>query len=431
MPRQEAQLRPRSGLGSSDLQYRRNNMRRWLLNRAQRWWARRGTPSGREDLAERVALHALLLTQAFRGPAHRLTRERLVALDAGAARSMANANVAAQATAMLGAVRDALRQHAPADAAALEAKAEAEAEAGAPAAAAAAAAAAATDAARLFAWLPELSGLVVGDADYATTRGEVPTSSTSATAGAIRDHLVSTVGFVLRVAPSTVPSAAVGDAAGGGPGRGVFVHGSVRAGAVVGFSPGTIYTGLDLAQLLKIYVARGQRKDPAAKLHDADLYEALVLQNEHFFAEQRLDGVVLDAHPARNPFPGCLHGNPYALSHMVNHPSAAAGARPKAATTRGGQPLRPNVLSFDFDVPSSFPHKQFMPNVYSGSHRLLDRVEPQDAWRFLHSRVLLATEDLDDGVELLVDYRLNPAASLPAWYAPVDKDTDAQRWRDF
>ena len=379
-----------------------------------------------------VQFHAR--TQAFRGRAHRMTRKQLVALDAGTARNMANANVAAQATEMLDAVHDALARHAPGDATAIDAGTRAAGEGGG----------GAGDVARRgFAWLPELVGLPCagdGAGGCGEARGGAwPTgadtgtgTSTSATADAIRDHLLSTVGFALRVAPSTVPFVAGGSGADNdvGPGRGVFVRGAVRAGALVGFSPGTVYTSSDLKLLLKAYVAREQQSDDAAtQKHGAELYEALVLRNEYFFAEQRLDGVVLDAHPGRNPHPDCLHGNPFALAHMVNHPSTAAAGAP--ATTSGGQPLLPNVLAFDFDVPSGFSHERLIPNVYhSGSRRLLDRVEPQDTWRCLHSRVLVAMQDLDDGMELLVDYRLNPAADLPPWYAPVDKDADAQRWRD-
>jgi hypothetical protein len=44
--------------------------------------------------------------------------------------------------------------------------------------------------------------------------------------------------------------------------------------------------------------------------------------------------------------------------------------------------------------------------------------------------VLLSTEELRHGDELLLDYRLNPTApDLPAWYKPYDAEQAKERWQ--
>ena len=42
--------------------------------------------------------------------------------------------------------------------------------------------------------------------------------------------------------------------------------------------------------------------------------------------------------------------------------------------------------------------------------------------------VFLATTKINDGDELLMDYRLKPSNELPSWYSHVDEDEASRRW---
>jgi hypothetical protein len=41
--------------------------------------------------------------------------------------------------------------------------------------------------------------------------------------------------------------------------------------------------------------------------------------------------------------------------------------------------------------------------------------------------VLVSNEQLEDGQEVFLNYRLSPAAR-PDWYVPVDKEEEKRRW---
>jgi hypothetical protein len=47
----------------------------------------------------------------------------------------------------------------------------------------------------------------------------------------------------------------------------------------------------------------------------------------------------------------------------------------------------------------------------------------------MHGAVLLAARPIDDGEELLMDYRLSPQNTLPQWYQHHDEGQAEQRWK--
>jgi hypothetical protein len=67
-----------------------------------------------------------------------------------------------------------------------------------------------------------------------------------------------------------------------------------------------------------------------------------------------------------------------------------------------------------------------VPNVYDSAPSLLNGT--YDPGVALQSAALVATEDLANGDELLLDYRLSPGVDRPAWYHPVSSTEEQRRW---
>ncbi len=49
-------------------------------------------------------------------------------------------------------------------------------------------------------------------------------------------------------------------------------------------------------------------------------------------------------------------------------------------------------------------------------------------WAAVRGLALVATRQVQDGEELLQNYRLNPHAPRPAWYTSYDAEEEARRW---
>lgn len=89
-----------------------------------------------------------------------------------------------------------------------------------------------------------------------------------------------------------------------------------------------------------------------------------------------------------------------------------------------------------FDFPSNlvssggFPEhlRKFIPNKYAREPSMMGRLAI-GPFTLMPSVVLLTTRHLQDGDELLMDYRLDPASkSLPSWYEPYDLEEARNRW---
>ena len=213
------------------------------------------------------------------------------------------------------------------------------------------------------------------------------------------DALATKGGFSLQVRPSRMANA----------GNGVFVSippnsslpsRTIPAGSVVALFGGLVHLTEFTTQ--KDYVQQTLLPDP-------DM-QCLVRVDEP---------IVIDGRTAQACPP-----NPLALGHVVNH--------------CGGQ-TKPNVLQHPYNFPhdpldlDSQPHLSFpkhlrklIPNAYGRKPTLLGS---PDRGALMHGAVLLAARPLEDGDELLMDYRLNPAGSVPAWYEHFDSAQAEQRWK--
>ncbi len=155
-------------------------------------------------------------------------------------------------------------------------------------------------------------------------------------------------------------------------GYGVFTNRPVRSGSILGVYPGLVTT-----------------LDAKAKV---------ALEEDHDYFYFRLsDGLLFDPfrldEKQQGKLPSPLEGgHALGLAHFVNHPPPNQS---------------PNSVFVGVDFPKT---PLWIPTRY------------QDTEIIGASVVLLATIDLDCGMEIFVDYNLNDGdASTPAWYAPVPK----------
>jgi len=143
--------------------------------------------------------------------------------------------------------------------------------------------------------------------------------------------------------------------------------------------------------------------------------------------------------------------NAFAYAHFANHP-------PKG--------VKPNVVVASVDVPRDPETRRFVPNVNvepddedadtedvwsilrDGERPIGERArdalvtlfgergdrrvaKPMDASKLdgdIRSLVLVATRDIEDGEEVLLNYRLSTHVNPPSWYHRVDAEEDARRW---
>ena len=128
--------------------------------------------------------------------------------------------------------------------------------------------------------------------------------------------------------------------------------------------------------------------------------------------------------------------NRLGLGHMVNH----AGAEHHA-----------NLISQDFVFPANVPdelrhlvpHALYQPpdrrqpkpgSAAAFALRLVEgRPKEEPRFRPIPSHVLIATRELHDGEELLLDYRFNPHRrdSWPDWYTECDREAAQRRWSEY
>ena len=206
----------------------------------------------------------------------------------------------------------------------------------------------------------------------------------------VNDRLRASLGYSLRVTPSTVE----------GAGRGLFLDGTACAGTVLCLYPGSIYLPADL-----LSIKTQQAADHLFQPGNLDLLS-------------RFDSVVIDARETMQ------HGeaepsleNPFASGQFLNHPTTE-------------KDIGAVVCAYDFppDAPPAGLAEHlhtFIPNTFVSPPGLLGRLHTKGALGL--SIAFVACRDLSDE-EIFVNYRLNPQLELPGWYLPVDDTEDQRRW---
>ncbi|CEG49169.1 uncharacterized protein PHALS_06948 [Plasmopara halstedii] len=184
-------------------------------------------------------------------------------------------------------------------------------------------------------------------------------------------------GFTLKVEESSIPHA----------GEGVKLCGSAPIGSFVALYPGIVF-------LPEHY----KKKHYLSEL------------SNNIYARARFDGVIIDgknetSHPR----------NPLAVAHKINHP-------PKG--------ISPNVIGFAFEFPQNepFTEKEFdelIPNAFVQEPSRLSMFGKRT---IVHGLAFIATANIADGEEILLNYRYNPDRPLPDWYTPVDVESDRAMW---
>ena len=203
-----------------------------------------------------------------------------------------------------------------------------------------------------------------------------------------KGSLKESLGFDLVRKQSNIPTS----------GDGVFIrcqeNRTIPAGTVLGMFPGLVHLQEFTSQ--KDYVVK-------KLLPDSDL-----------MLMARFDGHIIDGRTANECAP-----NPYGLAHLVNHVPTGS---------------MPNVLQYPYDFPADplglieFPKRlrKYIPNAYAKKPTIFGTI---DRSAFMHGVVLLAARPFEGVEELLMDYRLNPAAGeLPEWYQHFDQEAAKSRW---
>jgi len=259
-------------------------------------------------------------------------------------------------------------------------------------------------------------------------------------------------------------------------GNGLFVRGVVRAGTVVATYPGLTYVGTAM-KYMNGYPRVSKDNDYLIVRTDGSVIDAKPwgiggedqacfwpgpplkysaerldeLKNASFL--QKLMNPMLSEETRLSLLNECEsleRANVFAYAHLANHP-------PKGTL--------PNVIVASVDVPADTDIRPYIPNVNvmpddeeetkesvwsivtDGERTLAKRAqdvaaalfgEDEDAPKVVKSNatesnrirslVLVATRDISDGEEILLNYRLSTHVSPPSWYTRVDPEEDARRW---
>jgi hypothetical protein len=261
-------------------------------------------------------------------------------------------------------------------------------------------------------------------------------------------------------------------------GNGLFVRGSARAGTVVATYPGLTYVGTAM-KYMNGYPRVSKDNDYLIVRTDGSVIDAKPwgmgvggedeaqgwpgppleysaerldeFKNASFL--QRLMHPTLSEETRLSLLNECKsleRANVFAYAHLANHP-------PKGTL--------PNVVVASVDVQADADIRPYIPNVNvmpddeenanesvwsivtDGERTLAKRAqdvaaalfgEDEDAPKVVKSNaaesnrirslVLVATRDISDGEEILLNYRLSTHVTPPSWYTRVDAEEDARRW---
>ncbi|KAL6760185.1 hypothetical protein V8C86DRAFT_2558472 [Haematococcus lacustris] len=257
----------------------------------------------------------------------------------------------------------------------------------------------------------------------------------------LSEQLRQRLGHSLRVAPSKIR----------GAGLGLFLEGSVAAGALVAVVPGISYLRTQLQHMPHF---------PQVSLHNDFLscrFDMTILDSKAWGAGAKHLGTPDWPSPGSGPPAAALSGlegrHPLALGHWVNHP--APGQQPnvlEAAVDLGldlashppwlraylpAAPLLrlspgtpPDAATQDLAealLLCSYPDLALAASATRGRWRGLLAGDAAGVQRW-SGMVLVAIRPLSDGEELLQNYRLSPHAPRPAWYFSHDPDQEQRRW---
>ena len=187
------------------------------------------------------------------------------------------------------------------------------------------------------------------------------------------------VGYSVVAMKSSVPNA----------GRGVFVDGYAPAGSILAFQPGKIWTKEHLVNL-PIEIEK--------ELERNDNYQMSLRPDDHMIDSRNSPYTVLTGD----------NSNPFALGHVVNHPTPTKPFNSKTV-----------AVNFSESMELTPAQKRYIPNTYARPRTLtimgslFDR-EAVEA----HGICLIATRDICNE-EIFYDYRL-VTSQLPTWYHRVE-----------
>jgi hypothetical protein len=177
-----------------------------------------------------------------------------------------------------------------------------------------------------------------------------------------------------------------------GAGRGVFVDGYAKAGSILAFQPGEVWTKENLVSL-PVDVERQLEK------------------NDHYQMSLRPDDFLIDSR--KSPYTVLTrHGsNPMALGHIVNHPTPTMPPNARCVMVNFTQGMDLKAL------------KQYIPNTYARPRNptLMGNLMERGDVVEMQSMCLVATRDICNE-EILYDYRLM-TSRLPSWYQKVQDDS--------
>lgn len=177
-----------------------------------------------------------------------------------------------------------------------------------------------------------------------------------------------------------------------GAGRGVFVDGYAKAGSILAFQPGEVWSKEHLVNL-PVEVERQLEK------------------NDHYQMSLRADDFMIDSRKSPYTVLTGNNTNMMALGHVVNHPTPTKPPNCRCIMVNFTQGM---------DLGSSLKH--YIPNTYARPRALTlagslwDR-EAVD----MHGMCLIATRDICNE-EIFYDYRLM-TSRLPSWYHTVEDNT--------
>jgi len=184
-----------------------------------------------------------------------------------------------------------------------------------------------------------------------------------------------------------------------GAGRGVFVDGYAKAGSILAFQPGEVWTKENLVSL-PVDVERQLEK------------------NDHYQMSLRPDDYLIDSRNSPYTVLTQSGSNSMALGHVVNHPTPSRPPNARCVMINFTQGMDLKTL------------KQYIPNTYARPRNptllgnLLERGDVVE----MQSMCLIASRDICNE-EILYDYRLM-TSRLPSWYHQVQDQTFAEETGD-
>ena len=176
-----------------------------------------------------------------------------------------------------------------------------------------------------------------------------------------------------------------------GAGRGVFVDGYARAGSILAFQPGDVWTKENLMSL-PVDVERQLEK------------------NDHYQMSLRPDDFLIDSRTSPYTVLTRNGSNSMALGHIVNHPTPTMPPNARCVMVNFTQGMDLKDL------------KQYIPNRYARppNPTLVGNLMERGDVVEMQSMCLIATRDICNE-EIFYDYRLM-TSRLPTWYQKFQDD---------